>query len=113
MTSYNKINGVWSHYNFDLATTVLRKEWGYTGCVMTDWWMQKSKSPEFPNIRTNAYRVRAQVDVYMPGNHARVPKPYKSDGTLLETIGTRNGFTRAEMERTAKTVLSLILKLNK
>lgn len=113
MTSYNKINGVWSHYNFDLATTVLRKEWGYTGCVMTDWWMQKSKSPEFPNIRTNAYRVRAQVDVYMPGNHSRVPKPYKSDGTLLETIGTRNGFTRAEMERTAKTVLSLILKLNK
>lgn len=113
MTSYNKINGVWSHYNFDLATTILRKEWGYEGCVMTDWWMQKSKSPEFPNIRTNAYRVRAQVDVYMPGNHIRVPKPYKSDGTLLETIGTRNGFTRAEMERTARTVLSLILKLNK
>ena len=37
MTSYNKINGVWSHYNYDLATTVLRKEWGFDGCVMTDW----------------------------------------------------------------------------
>lgn len=28
MTSYNKVNGVWSHYNYDLVTTVLRREWG-------------------------------------------------------------------------------------
>ena len=35
MTSYNKINGVWSHYNYDLATTVLRKEWGFDGLVRT------------------------------------------------------------------------------
>ncbi|MBR0131004.1 MAG: glycoside hydrolase family 3 protein, partial [Firmicutes bacterium] len=57
MTSYNKINGVWSHYNYDLVTTVLRKEWGYEGTVITAWWMQKSKSPEVPLLRNNAYRV--------------------------------------------------------
>ena len=48
MTSYNKINGVWGHYNYDLCTTVLRGEWGYDGCVMTDWWMRYAPSPEFP-----------------------------------------------------------------
>lgn len=111
MTSYNKINGVWSHYNYDLAAVVLRKEWGFDGLVMTDWWMRSSKSEQFPNIRDNAYRVRSQVDVLMPGGKKRVERSYKSDGTLLETVGTRNGFTRAEIERTAKCVLSVVIKL--
>ena len=112
MTSYNKINGVWSHYNYDLVTTVLRKEWGYTGCVITDWWMRKSKSPEFPNIRDNAYRVRAQVDVLMPGDMGHLTKKYRSDGTLLETLGKPDGITRGELQRTAKNVLNLIIRLD-
>ena len=113
MTSYNKINGVWSHYNYDLVTTVLRKEWGFDGVVITDWWMQKSASPEFPKIRNNAYRVRAQVDVLMPGNMGHLYKSYHSDGTLLKTIDKLDGVTRAEIQRTAKNVLSLILKTRK
>lgn len=110
MTSYNKINGVWNHYNYDLVTTVLRGEWGYDGCVMTDWWMQKSASPEFPKIKDNAYRVRSQVDVLMPGGKYGT-KRYVSDGTLLPTLGKEGGITRAELERTAKNVLNLALKL--
>lgn len=113
MTSYNKINGVWSHYNYDLVTTVLRKEWGFDGVVITDWWMQKSASPEFPKIKNNAYRVRAQVDVLMPGNMGHLYKSYHSDGTLLKTIDKLDGMTRAEIQRTAKNVLSLILKTRK
>ena len=38
MTSYNPLNGHWSASNYDLCTTILRGEWGYTGIVMTDWW---------------------------------------------------------------------------
>ncbi|MGN1203365.1 MAG: glycoside hydrolase family 3 protein, partial [Eubacterium sp.] len=110
MTSYNKINGVWSHYNYDLVTTVLRKEWGYEGSVMTDWWMQSSASPEFPNIKDNAYRVRAQVDVLMPGGK-RTAKKYKTDSTLLATLGQKDGITRGELERTAKNVLNTVIKL--
>lgn len=111
MTSYNKVNGVWSHYNYDLVTTVLRGEWGYTGCVITDWWMRKSKSPEFPALRNNAYRVRAQVDVLMPGDMSHMAKEYRSDGTLLETLGKPGGITLAELQRTAKNVLNLVLKV--
>lgn len=111
MTSYNKINGVWSHYNYDLVTTVLRGEWGYTGNVMTDWWMQKSPSPEFPEIKDNAYRVRAQVDVLMPGGFRHIEKKYKSDGSLLKTLGKKDGITRGELERNAKNVLNLALKI--
>lgn len=113
MTSYNKINGVWSHYNYDLVTTILRKEWGYDGVVITDWWMQKSASPEFPKMKDNAYRVRAQVDVLMPGNMGHVSKKYASDGTLLKTIDKPDGITRGELQRTAKNVLKLMLKIKK
>ncbi len=108
MTSYNKVNGVYSHYNYDLCTTVLRGEWGYEGLVMTDWWMRKRRSPEFPAMRDNAYRVRAQVDVLMPGGDRGGRK--KSDGTLLATYEKPEGMTLGEMQRTAKNVLRLCLQ---
>ena len=106
MTSYNKVNGVWSHYNYDFAKTILRDEWKYDGVIITDWWMQKSASPEFPALRDNAYRVRACVDVLMPGSVVgSKEKEYISDGTLLESLGQPEGITRGELQRTAIQVL--------
>lgn len=110
MTSYNKVNGVWSHYHYDLVTTILRGEWGYAGMVMTDWWMRRGISREFPKLRDNAYRVRAQVDVLMPGDMGHLCKKYRSDGTLLETLEQPDGITRAELQRTAHNVLRFILE---
>lgn len=111
MTSYNKINGVWAHYNYDLATTILREEWGFEGTILTDWWMRKDTSPEFPKIRDNAYRVRAQVDVLMPGGIVFEETWYQSDGSLLESLGEDEGLTRGELHRIAKTVLKGIIRL--
>jgi len=109
MTSYNKINGVWGHYHYDLVATVLRGEWGYQGNVLTDWWMQSSRSPEFPKLRDQAYRVRAQVDVLMPGGN-RTPR-HKPDGTLLNTYGKKDGITLGEMQLCAKRVLRCVMDL--
>ena len=113
MTSYNKVNGVWAHYNYELATTVLRGDWGFEGVVITDWWMQHAASPEFPKLKDNAYRVRAGVDVLMPGDWKRHAYRYRSDGTLLDTLGQSEGITLAELQRTAMRVLQLVLKLKK
>ena len=113
MTSYNKVNGVWSHYNYELATAVLRGDWGFEGVVITDWWMQHAASPEFPKLKDNAYRVRAGVDVLMPGDWKRHAHRYRSDGTLLDTLGQSEGITLAELQRTAMRVLQLVLKLKK
>lgn len=113
MTSYNKINGVWSHYNYELCTVVLRDEWGYKGNVMTDWWMRYAPSPEFPEMSGNAYRVRAQVDVLMPGAKTALSKSAEPDGTLLETYGKPDGITLGEMQRTAENVLNYIIRSGK
>ena len=109
MTSYNKINGVWGHYHYDLVATILRDQWGYQGNVVTDWWMQSSCSLEFPKLRDQAYRVRARVDVLMPGgNRSRRMKP---DGTLLKTYGKKDGITLGEMQLCAKNVLRCVVDL--
>lgn len=113
MTSYNKINGVWGHYHFDLVQTILRGEWGFTGMVMTDWWMQYAPSPEFPNLSGNGYRVRAGVDVLMPGARTILDKRKRPDGTLLATYEKPDGITLGEMQQCAKHVLQCILDLKK
>ena len=111
MTSYNKINGVWSHYNYDLAATVLRGEWGYTGLIMTDWWMQHGQSPEFAGVKDNAYRIRARVDLYMPGSFSRVCKGYKADKKLIGRVDRRGGVTRGELEYCARNTLRAVIRL--
>lgn len=37
MTSYNKLNGVYTANRHDLCTDILRCEWGFGGLIMTDW----------------------------------------------------------------------------
>lgn len=37
MTSYNKINDVYTANSYGLLTKVLKNEWGFDGLVMTDW----------------------------------------------------------------------------
>ena len=112
MTSYNRINGVWGHYNYELVTDILRGEWGFKGCVITDWWMRSAVSPEFPKVKDQAYRVRAGVNVLMPGGRRAGYFRKRPDGTLLKNAGKNGGITLAEIRKNAKDVLSVALQKN-
>ena len=104
MTSYNKVNGVWAHYNYELITTILREQWGYDGMVMTDWWMQHSRDPHFPGLWDSAYRVRAGVDVLMPGSTVDWLRK-GTDRSLLRSLAKADGVGRGELQAVAARVL--------
>lgn len=61
MTSYNKINGVYSANSHDICTKVLRNEWGFDGVVMTDWFSTNT------GLANNAVCMQAGNDLIMPG----------------------------------------------
>ena len=109
MSSYNQINGIWGHYQYELVTGILRREWGYDGLVMTDWWMQPCTDPDFEGLWNDAYRLRAQVDVLMPGSNAFGDPTM--DPSALESLKKETGLTLGEMQRSAKNVLKLCARL--
>ncbi|KAL4753345.1 hypothetical protein BDW72DRAFT_191261 [Aspergillus terricola var. indicus] len=57
MTAYNKINGTHVSENKKYITDILRKEWGWDGLVMSDWFGTYSTSES----------VIAGLDIEMPG----------------------------------------------
>lgn len=72
MSSYNQINGCFASQNRKLLTDVLRKDWGYQGLVVTDWYGT--------NVRPLG--IAAGQDLEMPGNGGI------SDREIIEAVHT-------------------------
>ena len=110
MTSYNPVNGHWSASNYDLVTTILRKEWGYQGIVMTDWWSTMNDPAEGgeATAKNTAAMVRAQNDLYMVVENLRAGENPAGDNTLEALAAGR--LTRGELQRCAGNICRFILK---
>ncbi|MEP7229651.1 MAG: glycoside hydrolase family 3 C-terminal domain-containing protein [Ginsengibacter sp.] len=92
MSSYNKINGTYTSEDYDLLTGILRKEWGFKGLVMTDWFGGKDPVAQ----------MKAGNDLLMPGTAQQTKAIIDAvkDGTLKETI----------LDENAGRVLDLVFK---
>ena len=73
MTGYNRLNGVWCSEHRELVTDILRREWGFDGFVLTDWY----------GVASTVGSTEAGVDLEMPG-------PGRAYGPALATA-VRNG----------------------
>ena len=58
MAAYNKVNGRWCSENEPLLTTILRRQWGFPGMVISDW----------GGVHSTVDAVTAGMNVEMPGN---------------------------------------------
>lgn len=104
MTSYNRINNYYSASNYDLTTTVLRKEWVYKGFVMTDWWALCNCKDKEGNKNNTKAMVRAHNDIYMVWGNVE-EKPHN----LFK--GIEEGYiTRGDLQYCAENLLNYILK---
>ncbi|MBR5513959.1 MAG: glycoside hydrolase family 3 protein [Ruminococcus sp.] len=106
MTTYGKLNGIWTAGNFDLNTVILRDEWGFEGVSMTDWWANISRRGGEPNKKDFAAMAIAQNDLYMV-----CAEGGKNNDNTLESLASGD-LNRSEIQRNAKNILSFVLKSN-
>lgn len=108
MSVYNMINGTFGTANYELNTTILREQWGYTGLLMTDWWAYIDSIPENPHdhaLRSHSVMARSQCDVYMVCSNVEREALLDSDTYENLTAGRTDLITRAELQRNAANIL--------
>lgn len=94
MSSYNRLNGIYTSNCKDLLTDILRREWGFDGLVMTDWGTTD-------NDQAVPYKcIAAGNDLIMPGN----------DNDVKNILSAIEGgeLTESELDLCALRVLALI-----
>lgn len=106
MTTYGRVNGLWTAGNFDLNTVILREEWGFKGLTMTDWWANINVRGKEPDKTDLAAMARAQNDVYMV-----CPDGEKNDDNTLAAL-ENGGIERCELQRNAANICGFLLHTN-
>lgn len=108
MTTYGLVNGLYTAGSYDLNTTILRNEWGFTGVVMTDWWASINRRGMEPDANDFATMIQAQNDMYMC-----CPDGSKNMGgdNVIEALHDGR-ILRAELQRIAKNVCNFAMNTN-
>ncbi len=105
MTTYGAVNGIWTAGNYDLCTTILRKEWGFKGIVMTDWFAHINERGKAPDTTNFAAMIRAQNDLYMVCPDGS--RNSTGDNTLEALADGR--LERSELQRSAATICDFVM----
>ena len=103
MTTYGSVNGLWTAGNYDLNTTILRKEWGFKGIVMTDWWANINSRGTAPDKNDFASMAKAQNDLYM----VCADGSFGKDNTLAEL--EKGTLKRCELQRNAMNICNFLI----
>ena len=107
MSTYGPINGLYTASNYDLLTQILRKEWGYEGFVMSDWWAKGNEEGCEGKKQEMAAMVRSQNDIYMVANNA---EKNSNNDNMFEALETEC-LTIGEMQRCASNLLRILMRI--
>ena len=108
MTSYNPLNGQWCGSNYDLTTTIIRNEFGYSGVIMTDWWASMNEIGSHVATKENtAAMLRSGTDIYMVVND---PEHNSGKDNTIRAIGSGD-LTLGELQKAAKNICGLLINL--
>ena len=91
MTSYNRLDGTYVSERADLVNGVLKREWGFEGVVMSDWF----------GTRSTEQALNAGLDLEMPG-------PPRLRGEKLVEAFRRGLTSREALRESARRMLRLI-----
>ncbi|MCR5271786.1 MAG: glycoside hydrolase family 3 C-terminal domain-containing protein [Lachnospiraceae bacterium] len=102
MTSYNKINGEHTANSYDLITEAARKEWGFTGIVMTDWTTTNADGGS-----SAAKCIAAGNDLVMPGTQSDIQE-------IIDAVNCEENLSLDEqlLDECVVRMLRVILKSN-
>ncbi|MDB5016980.1 MAG: hypothetical protein JWQ84_1812 [Mucilaginibacter sp.] len=92
MSSYNRVNGLYTAQRKDLLTTVLRDEWKFKGFVMTDWGGGYDWAEE----------MKAGNDLIMPGRPDQIE-------TIINAV-KHDSLSMKVLDRNVEHILNIILK---
>lgn len=96
MCSYNKLNGVYASENEWLLTDVLRKEWGFGGFVVSDWYA----------VSDRVKGLQAGLDLEMPGGDE------ENDKKIVAAV-RRGELSEEVLDEAVERILRVILPLSK
>lgn len=106
MTTYGKVNDLWTAGSFDLNTEILRNQWGFKGFTMTDWWANINVRGRDADKSDFSAMAKAQNDVYMVCSSGES----HNDNIMEELSGC--GITRGELQRNAANILRFLIDTN-
>lgn len=106
MTSYGPLNGIWTAGNYDLCTTILRKEWGFDGIVMSDWWANANIEGEKATKENKYPMVAAQNDIYMCVADSKL----NPENDNVKEAFENGDLKRSDLQRNAKNILNFLIK---
>lgn len=96
MTGYNKVGGSYMADNHQLVSKLLRKEWGFDGLVMSDWYAHHNTVDS----------IKAGCDLEMPG-------PTRERGDKLLAAVANGQVDRGDIRACARRILELAKRLDR
>ncbi|KAJ5464998.1 beta-glucosidase I [Penicillium daleae] len=95
MTAYNKVNGTHVSENKAIIDDILRKEWGWDGLIMSDWF----------GTYTTSDAIHAGLDIEMPGKT-------RWRGEALAHAVSSNKIPQFKLDERVRNVLNLVNRVD-